>query len=312
MTRACFDLAGWMSEDAISRAALAVFLAVTAISAGARAHDVDPETLIAQGLALRRAGKSAEALDLFRRAHQQAPSPRTLGQMGLVEASLARWIDADGHLSASIATPDDAWVHRNRPFLDQALDRARMHIGELVISGRPGAMVSLAGTALGVLPLAGPVRSLEGNYAISASAEGFRPFSTNVAIKGAARTAVAIVLEPIAASAAAPMQDPLSADEAPPRSTERWAGLSLAAAGVVALTWGIVWIELDNHNTCGSLPAGPCGTVYDTRPAGWILTASGSAAALAGGALLFSALHVSDPDLTLAINPSSLQLAGRF
>jgi len=296
----------------MSRAALAVFMALTALSAGAHAHDVDPDTLIAQGLELRRAGKSAEALELFRKAHRQAPSPRTLGQMGLVEASLARWIDADGHLSASIATPDDAWVRKNRPFLDQALDRARMHIGELAISGRPGATVSLAGTALGVLPLAGPVRSLEGNYALSASADGFKPFSTTVVIKGGARTAVAIVLEPIDASAGAPAKDPFSAAEAPPTSTKRWAGLTLAAAGVVALTWGIVWIELDNHNSCGSPQAGSCATVYDTRPAGWALTAGGSAAALAGGALLFSALHVSSSDMSVAIGPSSLQLAGRF
>ena len=296
----------------MSRAALAVFIALTALSAGARAHDVDPDTLIAQGLELRRAGKSAEALELFRKAHQQAPSARTLGQMGLVEASLGRWLDADGHLSASTATPDDAWVRKNRPFLDQALERARMHIGELVISGRPGAAVSLAGTALGVLPLAAPVRSLEGNYALSASADGFKPFSTNVVIKGGARTAVAIVLEPIDGAAAAPAKDPFSAPEALPSSTKRGAGLTLVAAGVVALAWGIVWIELDSHNTCGSLQAGSCGTVYDTRAAGWILTAGGGAAALAGGALLVSALHASNSDLTVAISPSSLQLAGRF
>jgi tetratricopeptide (TPR) repeat protein len=296
----------------MSRAALAVFMALMALSAEARARDADPDTLIAQGLELRRAGRSAEALELFRKAHQQAPSPRTLGQMGLVEASLARWIDADGHLSASIATPDDAWVRKNRPFLDQALERARMHIGELVVSGRPGATVSLAGTALGVLPLGGPVRSLEGSFTLSASADGFKPFSANVVIKGGARTAIVVVLEPIDASATAPAKDPFSAAEASPSSTKRWAGLTLAAAGVVALTWGIVWIELDNHNTCGSLPAGSCGTVYDTRPAGWLLTAGGGAAALAGSALLVSALHVSNSDLTVAIGPSVLQLAGRF
>lgn len=297
----------------MSRAALAVFVALTALSAGTRARDVDPDTLIAQGLELRRAGKSAEALELFRKAHQQAPSPRTLGQMGLVEASLTHWMDADGHLSASLATPDDVWVRKNRPFLEQALDRARMHIGELVISGRPGAAVWLAGQSLGVLPLSGAVPSLEGNVSLTASAEGFKPFSAIVLVKGGARTAFAIVLDPLDASAMpAPANDRFSMAEASPSSTKRWAGLSLAAAGIVALTWGIVWIELDNHNTCGSLQAGSCGSVYDTRPAGWILTASGSAAALAGGALLFSALHVSNADLAIALGPKSLQLEGRF
>ena len=296
----------------MSRAALAVFVALTAFSAGARARDVDPDTLIAQGLELRRAGKSAEALELFRRAHRQAPSPRTLGQMGLVEASLTHWLDADGHLSASLATPDDAWVRKNRPFLEQALDRARMHIGELVISGRPGAAVWLAGRALGVLPLSA-VRSLEGNVSLTASAEGFKPFSAIVLIKGGARTAFAIVLDPLEASAVPdPANDRFAVAGASQGSTKRWAGLTLAAAGLFTLTWGVVWIELDNHNTCGSVQTGSCGTVYDTRPTGWLLTAGGTAAALVGGGLLFSSLHVSNADLTVALGPKSLQLEGRF
>ncbi|HZL20200.1 MAG TPA: PEGA domain-containing protein [Polyangia bacterium] len=296
----------------MSRAALAVFVALTAFSAGARTRDVDPDTLIAQGLELRRAGKSAEALELFRRAHRQAPSPRTLGQMGLVEASLTHWLDADGHLSASLATPDDAWVRKNRPFLEQALDRARMHIGELVISGRPGAAVWLAGRALGVLPLSA-VRSLEGNVSLTASAEGFKPFSAIVLIKGGARTAFAIVLDPLEASAVPdPANDRFAVAGASQGSTKRWAGLTLAAAGLFTLTWGVVWIELDNHNTCGSVQTGSCGTVYDTRPTGWFLTAGGTAAALVGGGLLFSSLHVSNADLTVALGPKSLQLEGRF
>jgi hypothetical protein len=297
----------------MSRAALAVFIALTAVAAGARAGDFDPDTLIAQGLELRRAGKSAEALELFRKAHQRAPSPRTLGQMGLVEASLTHWMDADGHLSAALATPGDAWVRKNRPFLEQALDRARTHIGELVVSGRPGAAVSLAGRSLGVLPLSGPVRSLEGNFALTATAEGFKPFSATVLVKGGARTAFAIVLDPFDASALPPpANDRFSIIEAPQSSAKRWAGLALAAGGVVALSWGIVWIELDNHHTCGSSNSGSCGSVYDTRPAGWILTAGGSAAVLAGGALLVSALHVSSADLAVALGPKSFQLEGRF
>ena len=36
---------------------------------------------------------------MFQRAHALAPSPRTLGQMGLVEASLEHWLDAETHLT---------------------------------------------------------------------------------------------------------------------------------------------------------------------------------------------------------------------
>jgi hypothetical protein len=297
----------------MTRAALASVLLVTAISAGARANDVAPDALIIKGLDLRRAGRSVEALEFFRRAHREAPSPRTLGQMGLVEASLAHWMDADVHLAASLTTPDDAWVHKNRPLLEQALDRARTHIGELVVSGRPGATVAFAGRALGVLPLAGPVQAVEGAFALTASAATFKPFSVSVTIKGGARTAVTIVLEPISVEApTSPATESLVISEPSASSARRKTGVALATAGVGALTWGIAWIALDNHAACASLRSGACGTVYDTRTAGWILTAGGSALALAGGALLFSTFHPVNSELAFAITPRSLLLQTRF
>ena len=297
----------------MTRAALASVLLVTAISAGARANDMTPDALIARGLDLRRAGRSVEALEFFRRAHREAPSPRTLGQMGLVEASLAHWMDADIHLAASLTTPDDAWVHKNRPFLEQALDRAKTHIGELVVVGRPGTPVALAGRALGVLPLAGPVRAVEGDFLLTATAATFKPFSVSVTIKGGARTAVTIVLEPISVAApTSPATESLVISEPPASSARRKTGVALAAAGVGAVTWGIAWIALDNHAVCGSPRSSACGTVYDTRTAGWILTAGGGALALAGAAILFSTFHSANSDLAFAITPRSLLLQTRF
>ncbi len=297
----------------MTRAALASVLLVTAISAGARANDVAPDALIIKGLDLRRAGRSVEALEFFRRAHREAPSPRTLGQMGLVEASLAHWMDADVHLAASLTTPDDAWVHKNRPFLEQALGRAKTHIGELVVGGRPGTTVTFAGRALGALPLAGPVRVVEGDFLLTATAATFKPFSLSVTIKGGSRTAVTIVLEPIAVAAPnPPVTESLAVSEAPASSGRRKTGVALAAAGVGALTWGITWIALDNHDACGSVRSGACGTVYDTRTAGWILAAGGGALALTGGALLLSTFHPANSELALAITPRSLLLQARF
>lgn len=281
--------------------------------ARARASDVDPDVLIGRGLDLRRAGKSTEALELFRRAHREAPSPRTLGQMGLVETSLARWTDADIHLSASLATPDDAWVRQNRSFLEQALARTKDHIGELVISGRPGTEVSFGGKALGALPLAEPLRTTEGAFLLTATAATFKPFSVSVTIKGGSRTAVTIVLEPIAVAAPnPPAMESFALSEAPASSGRRKTGVALAAAGVGALTWGIAWIALDNHGACGSIQSGACGTVYDTRTAGWILAASGGALALTGGALLLSTFHPANSELAFAITPRSLLLQTRF
>src|SRR3954454_25030952 len=108
---------------------------VTVTAGGARAAEPTAEDLIVRGLELRRAAKPGDALEMFQRAHLLAPSPRTLGQMGLVETSLARWIDAEAHVMAALLTPGNLWVRKNHVFLDQALVLCRRHIGELVVTG---------------------------------------------------------------------------------------------------------------------------------------------------------------------------------
>src|SRR4029079_8120449 len=97
-----------------------VVLSLTCLAAVAHAEEPTADQLIARGLELRRDSKPEQALEMFQKAHALAPSPRTLGQMGLVEASREHWLDAEAHLIASLATPDDAWVRKNRAFLDQA------------------------------------------------------------------------------------------------------------------------------------------------------------------------------------------------
>ena len=175
-----------MNTLRVFAATLSLLILSRPSSALARGSDHDPDTLIMRGLELRRMGKSEEALELFRRAHASAPGPRTLGQMGLVESSLQLWTEADAHLTAALTTPDDGWVHKNRQFLEQAVDRAREHIGELVITGPPGARIAVAGRAIGALPLLAPIRLVEGDVAVSATSEGSKTYSVDVSIKVAA------------------------------------------------------------------------------------------------------------------------------
>ena len=295
------------------RAAAVALLIVARLSpALARADDADPDALIRRGLDLRRAGRSADALALFRRAYEVAPSPRTLGQMGLVESSLQHWADAEAHLVAALATPDDAWVHRNRQFLDQARERTREHMGELVITGPQGTKVSLGETPLGSLPLAKPVHLVEGEITINATSAGYKPFSLDLSIKGGARAAVSIVLERIDLTARnSEIQDLVS--PSPPAG--RWrvrTGTALAVAGAGALTWGIAWIALDGRPDCGAGQPARCATTYDTRTPGMLLAVGGSALALAGGALLYSGLHPAPLNVTLGMTTHSLRLEARF
>src|SRR5215831_4316633 len=68
------------------------------------------DTLIEQGVALRTKRQLTEALDLFRQAHALAPSAKTLAQMGLTEANLKRWVDAETHLDAALNAHDTPWI----------------------------------------------------------------------------------------------------------------------------------------------------------------------------------------------------------
>lgn len=295
------------------RAAAVAFVLVAHLNpALARGEDADPDVLIMRGLDLRRAGRLADALALFRRAYQAAPSPRTLGQMGLVESSLQLWADAEAHLIAALATPNDPWVHRNRQFLERANERTKEHMAELVVTGPPGTKVTLGEKPIGSLPLAAPVRLVEGDITIRATSDGYRPFSLDLSIKGGARTAVSIVLERIDLAALNPDAPNLVSSAPTPKHLRLWTGTTLAIAGAGALAWGIAWIVLDGQHDCGGGAPGGCATAYDTRTPGILLAVGGGALALAGGTLLYSALHAPTSNVTLGMTTHSLRFEARF
>ena len=304
-------------------------LAISAIALGllsGRLYAADQsatDALIQQGLELRRDAKPEQALALFQRAHAMAPSPRTFGQMGLVETSLKRWVDANLHLTVSLTSPDDGWVVKNRAFLEQALATTKQHIGDLVVSGPADVEVFVDGKSVGTLPAIPPVHLGEGQVHVSATAPGFKPFDQMVLIRVGVRVQIAITLRPIAVEQAAPVASSVETNGASPttpapspissRSTwHTWAGASLAGAGAGALTWGIVWIAIDNHDACGSTQGAACGTAYNTKTPGWILAGVG-AAAIASGAVVFFTGHSSPgSNLALGIGPTSLLLRGSF
>ncbi len=298
--------------NTLRAASVVLLIAAHVDPALARADDADPDVLIRRGLDFRRAGRSAEALALFRRAYEEAPSPRTLGQMGLVESSLQLWADAEAHLVATLATPSDAWVHRNRQFLDQARERTKEHMGDLVITGPPGTKVSLGERPIGALPLAAPVHLVEGEITIDATSAGHKPFSLDLSIKGGARAAVSIVLEPIDLAAHDSEVQEVVALSPPARHWRLWTGTTLAVAGAGALIWGIAWIALDGRPDRGAGQPASYATTYDTRTPGMLLAAGGGALALAGGVLLHSALHRAPLNVTLGLTTHSLRFEARF
>ena len=73
----------------------------------------EAEALIRQGVELRAQKKDERALPLFEKAYQLSRSPRTAGQLGLVEMALGYFVDAEKYLSEAVASPDHPWVAKN-------------------------------------------------------------------------------------------------------------------------------------------------------------------------------------------------------
>jgi len=300
---------------------IAALLWSTSLSVGAMAGEPSADVLIEQGLGLRRDGKPEQALEMFRQAHAVAPSPRTFGQMGLVETSLKRWVDGENHLAVSLANPDDHWVAKNRAFLDEALGLCRRHVGDLIVSGPAGAEVLVGGQSVGTLPAVPALRLAEGTVSVSASARGSKPFEQAVAIRPGARTALAIALDPLAATPVAVTPAPVATVTAPapliamappthsessPSSWHTWAGISLAVVGAAALGWGIYWVAIDGRSAGANMQA------YNTRTPGLILAGAGAAAVAGGAVIFFTGPDRSESTVALELTPSSVLLQGRF
>lgn len=272
------------------------------------AHADQAERLIEQGVALRVQGKLLEALDAFKRAHALAPSARTLAQMGLAEGALHRWVAAEDHLSAALASHDTPWIEvaRNREALEQALGTVRAHIGTVKVLGAAGARVTADDRDLGPLPVASPLHLPEGPVHLKATAPGYG--TTEVAVTIVAGSEQTVVLPLVPLPSPAPPATPVHLDEpAPPVRWKTWTGLSLLVASAAAIATGAVWVVLDGHSSC-PVTATPCKFVYDTKLQGSLTIGAGVAAGTAGGLLLWSGRHPA----ALAAGPGSLALVGRF
>jgi hypothetical protein len=101
----------------------------------------DPESLIHQGIELRKRGEDLRAVGYFMRAYRLARTPRSAVQLGLVELAVDQYADANRYLSEALGS-DDPWVTQQHVILEDSRAKARAHLGIAEISGaRDGATV---------------------------------------------------------------------------------------------------------------------------------------------------------------------------
>jgi PEGA domain len=290
---------------------VAILLATVVWSSAQAAEPETADQLVAKGVELRKKGDHAGALREFQAAHAKDPSGRTLAQMGIAEATLHRWVDAENHLSQALEATIP-WVEKNRATLEQTLQTVRTHTAEISIYGTTGAVVTLEDKVVGRIPLPSVPRVNEGSVTVKVESSGYKPFVQTLPAKGGSQMIVTATLEPLPPEPAPPASAPAPSlvtatpsgggDVSTTHPARRWGGIGLLTAGVVAATWGIVWVAVDGNSSWND-----SSRVWNTRTPGWFILAGGVAASIGGGYLLYSSRH---GEVQVAASPAGLM--GRF
>jgi len=168
--------AGWIGVALVCAAALSPGITVAADSAA--------ENLVREGIALRRKGDDAAALEKFQEAFRLDSSARTMAQIALAEQALGRWVPAHEHLTHSLESKSDPWIKKNRAPLSDALKVISEHVGQLeILGGTPGTEVRINSVSRGQLPLARPLTLATGTVTIDLAAPGFVPLQRSTVIR---------------------------------------------------------------------------------------------------------------------------------
>lgn len=173
------------------------------------------ETVVREGIELRRQRRDREARDVFERAHALSPSARTRAQIALADQALGHWVAAERGLEEALAEPADPWVSRNEASLRAALERVRASLGTLRVEldGGTDADIVLDGQKLAQDAARAGVRTPAGTHQLELRADERRLAEQRVFVPAGGEV-VAKLGEPPASRApeAAP---PVSATVAP-------------------------------------------------------------------------------------------------
>lgn len=278
---------------------VALALAIVGYGATAGAQTGCGDAQIQRGNELRRAAQDEAALVQFQQAWEACHSARAQGQMGLAEAALGLWVDADRHLAAVLANAGDPWVTRSRAQLETVQAQVATHLGQLEVRGGvPGAEVQLDGHAVGTLPLAAPLRLAGGSATLVVRAAGYVPLTRMVLVTPGSLVRESITLVPAAAEparseAVTPPRDVRAEVLAPPRQEPARGGTLralgwVAAGGAVLMLGGgvaatVVGIDANSqYGDCTAPLSIACQDHLDTRETAYSLQLVGF---IGGGAL---------------------------
>lgn len=136
-------------ERGVTRvAALALAAALCAVTPPAAAQNGESDALMRRGVTLRRRGRDAAALGLFRAAWELSRLPRARAQMGLAAQELRAWVDAERWLTEALAETADPWVQQWSAQLTEALRQVRAQLCRVTVDVPAGVTARIRGADL--------------------------------------------------------------------------------------------------------------------------------------------------------------------
>ncbi|HET8936609.1 MAG TPA: tetratricopeptide repeat protein [Polyangiales bacterium] len=151
-------------------------------------------------------GSWEEAAALFHRAHELAPSARTLRGLGLATYEARRYAESVRHLRAALADKRRPLTDKQREEVQHTLDRAKLFVGHVVVDLSPrDAQLTINGRV--VEPeVDGGFMVDTGFVDLEANAPGYLPVSRRMRIGGGEQQRVVLRLASATPVAEAPAQ----------------------------------------------------------------------------------------------------------
>ena len=240
------------------RPRIALVVALLSVPSLGMAQADEPVALVRRGIDLANQGRDADSIELFRRAWELGRHPIALGQLGLAEQAVGRWVLAEAHVREVLTHGDDDWVRRNLAALRRAYAVIGQHVGQLEVHcSVAGAHVSVNGAVIG----ADAVYVEVGTAVVEATADGYEHVRRDVQVAAGPMNREQIEMLPATEPSAAHHEAQESAG--PPIAPFAFAGLGVAAAIVGAI------IVASNFDTASNAPAG-----CTTNASPWMCTSA--------------------------------------
>jgi len=156
------------------------------------------------------------ALAAYTKAFDLVGNPKIYFPIASAEEKLERWLPAATHYRQFLAGAGEVDA-KLRAEAEKRLEGVKLNIGVLALTITPeGAQVAIDGNPVGTAPLAEPLFLAPGEYALSVTADGYKPLEQKLTIEAGSESERSLELESAAVIIDTPVKPPPPPEPPPP------------------------------------------------------------------------------------------------